>query len=137
MAAILKKAKFQKVEANKKHTPINAPIEVVFNPESVKTNMSLWGAGQDNNVIYYVELIFDSVDKLNPNNPISVQTVIDTFEEYISPAKKNEDTPPLYQFQWGDLIFTGIVEILNINFDSYCSNGTPLTAKCNLMIKAQ
>jgi hypothetical protein len=149
MAGELQKAMLQEVKANKKQEPVGTAVEVQFNPATLKLKLSNKTSGGRssgrsarqhngaNATTLSMDLIFDSADDFRGSEPVSVREKTAIVEKYVLPKKDKKDKPPLLQFQWDELIFTGIVESLNIDFEHFAPNGTPLRAKCSLSIKEQ
>lgn len=149
MAGELQKAMLQEVKANKKQEPVGTAVEVQFNPATLKLKLSNKTSGGRssgrsarqhngaNATVLSMDLIFDSADEFRGSEPVSVREKTAIVEKYVLPKKDKKDKPPLLQFQWDELIFTGIVESLNIDFEHFAPNGTPLRAKCSLSIKEQ
>jgi hypothetical protein len=63
-------------------------------------------------------------------------------EQFVVPAPDPEDRgrrlmPPRVRFQWGDLKIDGLISSLQVDFDLFASDGTPLRAKMGVSIKEQ
>ncbi len=145
----LEKAKLQKVRADESETPIGDPVEVQFNPESLSLQLSneveggrsrarqrRQQTGQSSTVLS-MDLVFDTADEGTDDAPVSVRTRTALIEQFVVPEEGNPDPPPRLRFQWNDLILTGLVEQLSIEFDLFAANGVPLRAKAGLSIKEQ
>jgi len=145
----LEKAKLQEVSADEHETTIGSPVPVQFNPSSLKLKLTNQmeggrstgrvrrqrsGAG---NTVLTMELVFDTADEGDDANPVSVRTKTAIVERYVVPNSDSSQTPPRLRFEWNDLVVSGLVESVNIDFDLFASNGTPLRAKVNLSIKEQ
>lgn len=145
----LQKAKLQKVKADENETLIGDPIAVQFNPTSLKLKLSNQVDGGRSNArqrrqqtgassnVLSMDLIFDTADEGSPGAPVSVRTRTADVEQFVVPATNNPDPPPRLRFEWNQLILTGIVENLDIEFDLFAANGVPLRAKMSLSIKEQ
>lgn len=146
----LEKAKLQQVTADQNERTIGEEIPVQFNPSSLKlklTNQVDGGrsrarqrrqqTGQSSNILS-MDLVFDTADESDAENAISVRTKTALVEQFVIPAERNRpDPPPRLRFHWDDLIFTGIVENVEVEFDHFAPSGTPLRAKVTLSIKEQ
>jgi hypothetical protein len=145
----LEKAKLQEVSADEHERILKPAVPVQFNPSSLKLKLTNQmeggrstgrvrrqqsGAG---NTVLTMELVFDTADEGDDANPVSVRTKTAIVERYVVPNSDNSQTPPRLRFEWNDLVVSGLVESVNIDFDLFASNGTPLRAKVNLSIKEQ
>ncbi len=143
----LEKAKLQEIDKNDQ--PKGEADVVQFNPSSLKLKLSNSIEGgqsrgkqrrQQNaksSTVLTVELIFDSADEDNNGKPVSVRSKTAMVEKYLLPIKEGGETPPKLRFEWNEFIVTGIVENLDLEFDLFASDGTPLRAKTTLTIKEQ
>jgi hypothetical protein len=86
-----------------------------------------------------LDLIFDTADEGTTEQPRSVREKTGIVEQFGLPQGEgqNKQAPPKVRFHWGDLIIDGLVERVNIDFDHFAPNGTPLRAKVGLSIKEQ
>jgi len=86
-----------------------------------------------------LDLIFDTADEGTSENPRSVREKTRKIERFL--IRKGEgvqqNSPPIIQFRWGDLIVAGVVESLTVDFDHFAADGIPLRAKVALSIKGQ
>ncbi len=143
----LEKAKLQEIDKN--DHPKGNPDVVQFNPASLKlklTNSIEGGQSRGrqrrqhnakSSTVLTVELIFDSADEDNNGKPVSVRSKTAMIEKYLLPLKEGGETPPKVRFEWNEFIVTGIVENLDLEFDLFAADGTPLRAKTTLTIKEQ
>lgn len=145
----LEKAKLQEVSADEHERTIGEPVPVQFNPTSLKLKLTNQmeggrstgrvrrqqsGAG---NTVLTMELVFDTADEGSEDSPVSVRSKTAIVERYVVPNRDNSETPPRLRFEWNDLVVSGLVESVDIDFDLFAANGTPLRAKVNLSIKEQ
>lgn len=143
------KAKLQEVRADEHQTPEGEAVPVQFNPESLKLRLQNQTDGgrsrgrqrrQHNgssSTSLSMDLVFDTADEGTDEAPVSVRTRTAIVEKYVLPKENTSDAPPLLQFQWDQLIITGVVESVDIEFDHFAANGAPLRAKVSLSIKEQ
>src|SRR5712692_1900576 len=130
--------------------PIAIPVEVQFNPASLKLDLAntidtegrqrRQYIGKSSSTLSF-ELHFDTADQGATDAPMSVRFLTATVEQFLAPQgdprTKQKQTPARVQFHWADLIFRGIIESTSIDFDLFASNGTPLRAKMSVSIKEQ
>ncbi|NOY63100.1 MAG: hypothetical protein GXP10_08120 [Gammaproteobacteria bacterium] len=145
----LQKAILQEVRADQNETPEGDPVAVQFNPTSLRlklTNQVEGGRSRgrqrrqyngSGSTVLSMDLIFDSADEGTVGNPVSVRTKTAIVEKYVVPKTDGSETPPRLRFEWNQLVITGIVEGLDIDFDLFAADGTPLRAKMSLTIKEQ
>lgn len=147
--AALEKAKLQEVSADEHERTIGDAVPVQFNPSSLRLKLTNQmeggrstgrvrrqqsGAG---NTVLSMDLVFDTADEGSDDSPLSVRTRTAIVERYVVPKKDNSETPPRLRFEWNDLVISGLVESVDIDFDLFAANGTPLRAKVSLSIKEQ
>lgn len=145
----LEKATLQKVRADKNERTIGEPMPVQFNPSSLTLKISnqveggranarqrRQQTGASSNVLS-MELVFDTADEGSSAAPVSVRHKTALVEQFVLPTPGNTKPPPRIKFHWGELIVVGIVESLDIEFDLFASNGTPLRASMQVSIKEQ
>jgi hypothetical protein len=149
----LTKAKVQPIHADEKNSPAGEEIQVQFNPTSLKLTMRNQNEGGQSrgkqarehlgtsSTVLSMELIFDTADETtgtasNPQ-PVSVRTKTALLEQFLLPKKEGAGSPPLIKFTWGETMIVGIVDSLDIDFDLFAPDGTPLRAKMPLSIKEQ
>jgi len=124
-------------------------VPVQFNPASLKLRLQNQSDGgrsrgrqrrQHNgasSTVLSMDLIFDTADEGTDDAPVSVRTKTALVEKYVLPRENTSDAPPRVKFHWDQLIIVGIVESLDIEFDHFAANGSPLRAKLSLSIKEQ
>src|SRR5215213_7693489 len=124
-------------------------FDVQFNPTSLRltlTNKAAGGTTSRNPVrqivgpsesTLAVDLIFDSADEGTTSNPVSVRERTSRLELFLFPRSNEEHAPPRIRFEWGDMIISGTVDSLTVDFDHFAANGAPLRAKVSLSIKGQ
>jgi hypothetical protein len=124
-------------------------FDVQFNPTSLRltlTNKAAGGRTSSNPVrqivgpsesTLAVDLIFDSADEGTSDNPVSVRERTSRLELFLFPRSNEEHAPPRLRFEWGDIIISGTVDSLTVDFDHFAASGAPLRAKVSLSIKGQ
>ena len=126
-------------------------VEVQFNPTTLRlqlANQTSGGSSRGSQVRQYtgtssttltLDLVFDTADEGTTEQPRSVREKTGIVEKFVLPQGEGQDkqAPPKVRFSWGDLIIDGLVESVNIDFDLFAANGTPLRAKVGLSIKEQ
>ncbi|MGE4559907.1 MAG: hypothetical protein AB7E77_06890 [Desulfobulbus sp.] len=149
----LTKATLQPVNADKQNSPAGEEMKVQFNPTSLKLKMSNQNEGGQSrgkqareylgasSTVLSMELIFDTADETtgtatNPQ-PVSVRTKTALLEQFLLPKKDGDNSPPLVKFVWGETVIVGVVDSLDIDFDLFAPDGTPLRAKMPISIKEQ
>jgi len=147
----LAKATLQEISADESAEPIGDPIEVQFNPTSLRMQMSNrteGGQQQGRTARQYVgsssttlalELVFDSADEGTTDAPLSILVRTSQVEYFIKPQPREgeNDAPPKVRFHWGQIFIDGVMETLNLDLDHFAHDGTPLRAKATMAIKAQ
>ncbi len=148
----LKKATLQEISNGENPQPIGDAVDVQFNPESLRIQLSNrveGGRSQGRQVRQYVgsssnvftlDLEFDTADEGSTDEPVSVLEHTAIVEKYVQPKTEGIDAkqqPPLLRFQWGNLIIDGVVESIDLDFDHFAHNGYPLHAKASLRMKEQ
>lgn len=145
----LEKAKLQEVRADRNETTEGEPVEVQFNPTSLKlkiTNSVEGGQSRGrqrrqqnakSSTVLTLELIFDSADEDENGAPVSVRKKTAIIEKYVFAKKDGTETPPKLRFEWKEFIVTGIVESVDMDFDLFAPDGTALRAKASLSLKEQ
>lgn len=146
----LKKAILQEIKSDESRAPIGPEVPVQFNPTSLKlalSNQIEGGRTRSRQTRQYIgssssvlslELVFDTADEGTTEVPRSVEEKTNFVERFVLPKQAGtEETPPKLRFSWGQMIFEGIVEKLDIDFDHFAADGTPLRAKVSLSMKEQ
>ncbi len=145
----LEKAKLQEVSADEHETTIGNAVPVQFNPSSLRLRLTnQMEGGRSNgrvrrqqsgagNTVLSMDLVFDTADEGSADHPVSVRSKTAIVERYVVPNSDNSETPPRLRFEWNDLVVSGLVESVDIDFDLFAANGTPLRAKVSLSIKEQ
>ncbi len=126
-------------------------FDVQFNPTTLRLTLSNrveGGETRGREVRQYIgpssttlslDLIFDTADEGTTANPVSVREKTKKIEQFLiaESGGDKENKPPRIRFRWGDLIVSGVLESLTIDFDLFAANGAPLRAKVPLSIKGQ
>jgi hypothetical protein len=147
----LKKARLQQVSSDESERPLGPPIDVQFNPTSLRMQLSNTVEGGDlrglparqylgsNSTVLSLELVFDTADEGETDSPRSVREKTAVVEAFVLPRVdgKNKQAPPKLRFEWGNFIFAGVVDGVNIDIDLFAADGTPLRATVGLSIKEQ
>ncbi|WP_255990894.1 CIS tube protein [Chitinolyticbacter albus] len=144
----LKKAFLVEISTGENAREMGDRIPVQFNPTSMRmaiANRSEGGQQSGRQSRQYVgtgsttltlELVFDSADEGDSDNPVPVFERTRKIEYFIKP-KEGEELPPRVRFEWAQLQIDGVVESFNLDLDHFAADGTPLRAKVGLTIKAQ
>ena len=129
----LKKATLQEIKADEQGSTVGPPIEVQFNPSSLKlqlTNTVEGGVsrtrqarqflGKGSTVLSF-DLIFDTADDApdSTGKARSVRERTAAVEKFVVPKIEgnNKQAPPRVRFHWGDLEITGVISSLTIDND--------------------
>lgn len=147
----LAKAKLQVIKPDKPPNQWPAAVPVQFNPTTLRLQLSNQAAGGNSrgqqvrqytgtsSTTLTLDLVFDTADDGTTEQPRSVREKTGIVEQFVLPQGEGQtkQTPPKVRFHWGDLIIDGVVDNVNIDFDHFAPNGTPLRAKVGLSIKEQ
>ncbi len=146
----LEKVKLQEITSHRVPTTVGPEVEAQFNPTSMRlahSNAVEGGAqgaqqtrqymGKGSSVLT-ISLVFDTADEGTSGNPRSVREKVNFLEKFVLPKEgEGRQFVPKLRFQWGTFVFEGIIESLNLEFDFFAANGTPLRAKADLSLKEQ
>jgi hypothetical protein len=149
--ATLKKATLQEISADAGARPIGDPIEVQFNPASLKLDLANKVEGGDSrgrqkrqylgktSTTLSFDLHFDTADQGTTDEPVSVRRLTAQVERFVLPkgSGNTKQSPPKCRFHWDELVIDGIIESVSLDFELFASNGTPLRAKVTVAIKEQ
>lgn len=84
------------------------------------------------------DLEFDTAEGDDDGAPKDVRELTRIVRQFTEPTKDLEGKPPpAVRFQWGKLIFDGIVTQLTEDLDYFSADGTPLRAKLSVTINEQ
>ncbi len=147
----LKKASLVEITSEPIAKQLGTPIDVQFNPTSLKLNVTnaIEGAvSRGRQARQYIgasssslsmDLVFDTADEGSTESPRSVAEKIAMVERFVLPKEigKDKQSVPKLRFQWGKLIFDGVANGIDIDFEHFAADGTPLRAKVRLQIKEQ
>lgn len=147
----LVKASLCEVSADARGSEIGTPIDVQFNPTSLRmqiTNRTTGGnqAGSqvrqrpgDGVVTVSFDLVFDTADEGTTDAPVPVTRKTMIVENFVRPRGNtpSRQAPPRVQFKWGSFLVQGTMESVNVDLDLFAANGTPLRAKVAVSIKGQ
>lgn len=85
-----------------------------------------------------VSLVFDTADEGTAERPRSVRERTGIVEKFVLPRNQGTEVPPKLRFRWGDgMSFDGVVGEVNIDFDHFAHDGTPLRAQVALTLTEQ
>lgn len=127
------------------------PVEVQFNPETLKVSYSNTVESGDNpgsaamqfisknSTKLSLDLLFDaSYDK----NTDDVRTLTEAVQYFVQPQEHRErgETSfriPAVRFRWGTFLFEGVVASLDETLEFFSTDGRPLRAKMGVAINNQ
>lgn len=147
----LVKATLRELPATEGAPPIGDPVNVQFNPTTLRVQISNRSAGGQQagsqarqrpgtgEMTVSFDLVFDTADEGTTTAPVPVTRKTMTVEKFVRPrgAAPNEQTPPRVEFRWGTFVVQGVMESANIDLDLFAADGTPLRAKVAVSIKGQ
>lgn len=152
----LKKATLVKLTPGDNPREDGTPIEVQFNPASMRlalSNETEGGRSRGRQERQFTglsstdltfDLVFDTADEsAGDGKPRSVREKTAIVEQFVLSETSSSDrnrrvVPPRVRFQWGDSFhIDGIIKTLSIDFDFFAADGTPLRAKMSVSIKEQ
>lgn len=147
----LAKATLEEIDATPEAKTVGERVEVQFNPQTLKLALASRVEGADSkgkqvrqwigksSTSLSFDLHFDTADEGTTDQPVSVRGKTAMVERFVLPKANptEKQATPKVRFQWSDLIFDGLIESLNVDFDLFASNGTPLRAKMSVTIKEQ
>lgn len=147
----LKKATLQEIKSDEAGTPLDAPVEVQFNPTTLRlqiNNTVEGGQSQGRQARQFIgassttlslDLIFDTADEGTTDKPRNVREKTALVEKFVLPKGTGQDkqAPPKVRFNWGTLILDGVIDSISLDFDLFAADGTPLRAKVGISIKEQ
>ena len=121
-------------------------VEVDFNPETLKLNLSNQSSGGDQaaggstqylgtgSSTLSMELIFDT-----STTGTDVRDRTEAVAYFIVGDAQREDAkrkaPPKVSFRWGSFLFEGIIESMNETLEYFSEKGVPLRATVSITIK--
>jgi len=146
----LAKATLQPLRAERGATPNGPAVPVQFNPSSLRLQLSNaveGGRMQTRQAEQYLgsstaslslELHFDTADVGTTEAPVNVRTRTAEVAKFVLPrGSGDKQAPPRVRFQWGDLIFDGVMTSLSEDLDYFSAGGVPLRAKVSVSIQGQ
>jgi hypothetical protein len=133
------------------------PVEVQFNPQTLKVNYSNQKAGGDQvagSPVQFVgkgttklalELWFDTTVEEQQGPGGKTPDVRDKTEQIYTFMKatpgtgkhKKDFVPPGVRFHWGSFLFDGVVDSMDENLEFFSSSGVPMRASVSLSISKQ
>ena len=145
---MLSKATLQEIASDEGSTPKGDPVEVQFNPATLRLQISNTIEGGDtrgrqvrqyigsSSTTLTIDLSFDTADEGTRARPRDVRERTAMVEKYVVPAgttdNEEKQAVPRVRFHWGKLVFDGIIDGVTIDFDHFAEDGTPLRAKFRL-----
>jgi len=147
----LRKATLTEISSDDPPRELSSPVEVQFNPTTLRLALSNQVEGGDtqarqsrqylgsSSTTLTLDLVFDTADEGDTAQPRSVREKTAIVEKFVLPRGEgaNKQAPPKLRFQWGTLVIDGLVDSVNIDFDHFAADGTPLRAKVSLAIQEQ
>jgi contractile injection system tube protein len=147
----LVKAQLCEISGDDRGTEIGTPIDVQFNPTSLRVSISNRTAGGQQagsqarqrpgtgEIQVSFDLVFDTADEGTTDAPVPVTRKTQIVEKFVRPRGSSpaQQTPPRVQFKWGSFLVQGVMESANIDLDLFAGDGTPLRAKVAVSIKGQ
>lgn len=147
----LVKASLCEVAADARGTEIGTPIDVQFNPTSLRMQITnKTGGGQqagsqsrqrpgDGVVTLTFELVFDTADEGTTAAPVPVTRKTMVVENFVRPRGNTprDQAPARVQFKWGSFLVQGTMESVSVDLELFAADGTPLRAKVGVTIKGQ
>lgn len=147
----LKKATLVKIASDDSGKELDKPVAVQFNPTTMKLQISSnlakgspAGSQQrqstgSSSTSLTLDLVFDTADEGTTEKPRSVREKTALVEQFVVPDTKTQgkQKPPKVRFQWGSFFIDGVMASVNIDFDLFASDGTPLRAKVAVTIQEQ
>lgn len=133
------------------------PIEVQFNPATLKVNFSNQKAGGDQpagSPVQFVgkgttkltlELVFDTtiLEKQGPGGPppdvrLKTQEIFNLMKPMPKgTGKKKQFIPPGVRFHWGSFLFDGVIDSMDESLEFFSSSGVPMRAIVSLALSQQ
>lgn len=146
----LVKASLKKVKNGKVSTADADIIPIHFNPVSLQysienTRSDQGGQGgsqaQTNKKTQYttqskgkltMDLVFDTTD-----NGDNVRGYTQKVAKLMDPSAGENNSPPVFQFEWGLYTFTGLLDSYKETIDFFSGDGVPLRATVNITMSSQ
>ncbi len=148
----LQKATLQEIGSDRDAQPVGDPVEVQFNPETLRLslrNQVEGGQNRGRQVRQYTgssstslsfDLVFDTADEIRADGTArSVRERTAMVERFVLPRGEGEDkqSPPRVRFHWGNLVVDGIIGNLDVDFELFSPDGVPLRAKMRVTVQEQ
>ncbi|MBL8481049.1 MAG: hypothetical protein JNJ60_02550 [Rhodocyclaceae bacterium] len=147
----LVKATLCELSAGDPGSPVGVPVEVQFNPTTLRVSISNKSAGGQQagsqarqrpgtgEMQVSFDLIFDTADEGTAEAPLPVTRKTMIVEKFVRPRGNTpaQQSPPRVQFLWGTFLIQGVMESANTDLELFSANGTPLRAKVSVSIKGQ
>ena len=154
----IQKAQLIKIEWDTDNIPQevkNSPVDVQFNPETLKVNYYNQLSGGVSSVSSARQFVGTDTTKLSldlwfdvtvladndPNNKIDdVRILTKKIIDFITPKEKTAESqhiPPGVRFIWGSFMFDGVMDSINENLEFFSEDGMPLRASVSISIASQ
>jgi hypothetical protein len=146
----LAKAILQPLRADRGAEPEGTPVRVQFNPASLRISLQNnveGGRTQTRQVEQHtgtssatltLDLHFDTADEGTTAAPVNVRSRTAGVAQFVLPQTgASKQAPPRVRFQWGDLIFDGVMTSFAEDLDLFSEGGVPLRAKVSVSISGQ
>jgi hypothetical protein len=137
--------------SGKQATPVGDPVEVDFNPETLRVTYTNTIEGKDQRggpAMQYVaksstklavELWFDVTTDASAND---VRERTKRVNAFMTPEQKKEGketkfVPPGVRFHWGSFLFDGVMESMDETIEFFSVEGRPLRSRVSLSLTSQ
>jgi LysM repeat protein len=118
-------------------------IFVDFNPQTLRLNYRTLGAEGSQNAKDRTDTQSTTTQRTGFNSGLTVELLFDTTRDGTSVRAKTikivnlvrpegRDQSPTVAFQWGDLLFKGIIQSMDETLDYFSEDGVPLRATVSL-----
>jgi hypothetical protein len=126
-----------------------APVEVQFNPETLKVTYSNSVSGGDqagsaakqfvskSSTKLAVELWFDASAKEGAGDVRADTQKVLYFFKPVDQGKGKAPAPPPVRFQWGSFLFEGVMDSMDETLEFFSADGRALRAKVSISISRQ
>jgi Contractile injection system tube protein len=123
-------------------------LPVQFNPSTLRIQLTSHTEGPRNPAgpaeqhtggtsTLSLDLHFDSADEGTTDSPVNVRIRTAEIAKYLLPGGEGKTSPPRVRFQWGEMIFEGVVSTMSEDLDFFAATGVPLRAKVAISIQGQ
>ena len=148
----LAKATLVAISADAHPTEQGTPIEVQFNPTSMRlamTNSIDVGSARGREAARHLEtsattlsldLVFDTADQASADGEaVNVRDLSKGVSRFVLPEVQGsrKQAPPRVRFAWGTFVFDGVMSQLTEDIDLFSETGVPLRSKVSIAVKEQ